>query len=683
MKNPALDHWRPADWAEYQRLETAAASLLANFRRLSEMERRAPDQLELILDGRAPAEIQAEGEKLAAKIVKRQSEIREEGSARYLAAIQEEPSPLARLEEDARKCLETIDAAELAAIRSAAHASPEIRAHLGAPGVEIYSDLAALDMAIQPQRDAARRLSLDLSGLDRLEADRLEALGRPRPEPGIRRTLTAKPLQGFLLGASRTAKRLKDGGIRIENPAPLPVPSPKARPNPEAWTALELKTRPRLSMDADKLLRMALADWTADQKSGVWRISLERFAELANFTAASQERKADRARAAAADLFAASWKYADKGGGEIGVHFCAVSGYARGRIFVRLTEEFARLLLGSSGRITWAAASLLSLQEEDRAAYFIGRKMEEYSNQDGNRLRGTADRLAVKTLLPGSGIVSFAELAKSGERRKWPIRIRRPLERALETLANPRKFKDRRPFLLSWSYCTSGGGDASAILSSPDLDFHDWARLLIRYELAEKPPKEDAERLERSRAEREARAKKAAEKRAAKIQAGEAPRRRGRPKGSRAKPQKAEILAELGLERNPRKAEPPKEERTLSKAETHAELERIRAGLRQKEEERKAEKWKAEKRAILDQKEELYKSSLPQYREMERAKAAALEAWGGRTLEAIPKEEADAGICAGKPRPWTAGAEKSLEAQREALEEWKAALLAADRPLPD
>lgn len=171
------------------------------------------------------------------------------------------------------------------------------------------------------------------------------------------------------------------------------------------------------------------------------------------------------------------------------------AGYINLEFTISLAEYLIQLPLSQYPQ------SLLLLDERNNNAYNIGLKMAEHYNMDNNQVKGTAQLLAVKTLLLCTNLPPFKEI--KAKRKSWEERIKEPFETALDALTECGLLED-------WRYSHSKGVE----LTDEEADFsnyEEWASTLVHFTLRNAP--NHAPRLAARAEEKKARQTKAKTKR--------------------------------------------------------------------------------------------------------------------------------------------------------------------------
>lgn len=130
--------------------------------------------------------------------------------------------------------------------------------------------------------------------------------------------------------------------------------------------------------------------------------------------------------------------------------------------------------------INYAHPAIFRIENKDENAFKIGALMNFYYMISRNRERGTNNRLKVATLLQHSNLPRIDSNAVKSD--GWNARIKEPLEKVLDRLAN-------YGLLKSWGYVRSGGEpmtDKEAYELSQDKS--KWLEALVQYELTTPAP---------------------------------------------------------------------------------------------------------------------------------------------------------------------------------------------------
>jgi len=384
----------------------------------------------------------------------------------------------------------------------------------------------ARDALLLPQREAARELDRKHGGsrlraLHDLEADKIEALGYPRPGKFERRAAFSTPGDKALEKANsrdRAGRRnnwplgLNGEVFSIIPEKPFPAfkveKNGKSRevsisqlpPNIQGFFLDPTNYKGRLKftqlpMNADKLWRLTrekLAE--ANNLDALLKFTLEEFVNVCGL--AGKDREAQLAAAKEAADALSCFRLVLEGWANLSfVDLCGFDPKTE-TFAIHLHAGFLHLTLAARPLLLFQSRALLALQECDRPAYFMGREMETHNSIDKNRLNGTADRLSVGKLLDTSGLPRLRELKT--EARKWKERIKGRFEAELDKLLDTRKYPDRHPFLYNWEYLSPGG-----LSISPEevekLDYELWRKLRVRFEFFEPLPEREAARIERKR----------------------------------------------------------------------------------------------------------------------------------------------------------------------------------------
>lgn len=149
-------------------------------------------------------------------------------------------------------------------------------------------------------------------------------------------------------------------------------------------------------------------------------------------------------------------------------------------------------ILAESGTLTQYPTKLFTLDRRNPTPYYIGRKMIWHYNIDGNQIRGTNGRIGVKTLLGVSHLATYDEVQQN-DRGHWEARIKKPLEKALNTLID-------HGILKSWRYTHPKGIELTDEEKNNLTNYHEYEQLMIEFLPAEEVYQED--RLAPKREER-------------------------------------------------------------------------------------------------------------------------------------------------------------------------------------
>lgn len=231
-------------------------------------------------------------------------------------------------------------------------------------------------------------------------------------------------------------------------------------------------------------------------------ISLDRYMELCGLDPTKKPLKDKTRRRLHEDLsylyrFSIEWQ-APKGGKYADFkkqRICSRAELCKGVISFTFAESLATNL--NSSFIGQYPTAIFRLDDRNKNAYPLARKIAMHACNDSNRIKGTAYTLSVETLLSVCpDIPSYKEVGEKD--RAFTRKIREPLEKALDSLAE----------FTAWEYCNPKG----APLTEEQLEARDWetySRLLVRFLFNEEPDnKARLARKAESTGKRKARAKK-------------------------------------------------------------------------------------------------------------------------------------------------------------------------------
>lgn len=155
--------------------------------------------------------------------------------------------------------------------------------------------------------------------------------------------------------------------------------------------------------------------------------------------------------------------------------------------------------------------ALLSIDNRNPNAYAIGRKLAFHNSNDQNRAKGTESTLSVeKLLLSAPNIPTYDEMLEGGQ-RNWKLRIKKPLEAALEANVEV-------GVISRWEYRARKTGETYTAETAQRLTWTQYSRLMVDFAMVDAP-----EQTERRAAIAEAKRQKAADKEKTR-------RKRGRPR---------------------------------------------------------------------------------------------------------------------------------------------------------
>ena len=281
-----------------------------------------------------------------------------------------------------------------------------------------------------------------------------------------------------------------------------------------------------LGVSTDKLLKTAIAQFTALNHTGsnarnlsctAVTIPLNEYALRCGYDVIVHEtedpeeaqKEAKRAKNALdnarkkinkdlAILFSSSLSWKEKVKGKpadyLDIRLLEAKGIRKGNICIKFTELFSEYLIQLPE--TQYPVALLAVDERNPNAYSMGYKMTLHFNMDNNQIRGTAQRLKVKTLLEVTSLPSInnASVKKYG----WQERIKEPFENSLDALA-------KCGLVADWEYTHSKGIPLTDEEATNFGSFEEWEETLVQFTLADAP--DHTARLAR-RAEEKKQAKK-------------------------------------------------------------------------------------------------------------------------------------------------------------------------------
>lgn len=177
------------------------------------------------------------------------------------------------------------------------------------------------------------------------------------------------------------------------------------------------------------------------------------------------------------------------------------TGYSNPEIKVEFETDVANALI-KQGTISYFPLEALKISDRKPNAYRMAVKLSWHWNMDNNRIRGTYNRIGVKTLLDNTDLPTYEQLQKNRDERHWERAIKDPFENALDDLYT-------LGILSDWSYVRERGvplsDDESDITS-----YKQFEQLYLQFELrdtlnpAERiEAKEDARKKKQERAERQ------------------------------------------------------------------------------------------------------------------------------------------------------------------------------------
>jgi len=215
--------------------------------------------------------------------------------------------------------------------------------------------------------------------------------------------------------------------------------------------------------------------------------------------AAAREVKKTLASLAAGTL---TWKEKVKGKHDefLNVKIIGTHGIVDGYVYVTFDPVYAAYLLAVPK--THYAIPLLGIPATQPNAYIMGMKITEHYSIYENHTKGTADRLAVRSLLSCTKLPSFEEV--KAKRKSWIERIKEPFEAALDVL------KDRN-VIEEWRYVLPGNReiqDDDYETLDTLMDYAVWENVLVRFKLKDPPDLSEAikaysEKKEKTKAKKE------------------------------------------------------------------------------------------------------------------------------------------------------------------------------------
>lgn len=241
-----------------------------------------------------------------------------------------------------------------------------------------------------------------------------------------------------------------------------------------------------LRISTIKLLDMCYIELTQSNhyrhKSGARNTSvnipLERYMELCGIplTKSSKDKTRRKVKEDLDTLYAISLNWTEPSGKNTkdfkDMRICHEKGITRGVIQIDFTPKMANYLTGAY--LTQFSTALFALDERNKNAYPLGRKILLHHGIDSNQKKGTANILSVSSLLQTCPDIPSYEQVMS-ENRTVAQRIKEPLEKALDAI----------PFL-TWEYSNSKG----VPLTPEQLDATDWqsyTSLYVHFEVKGAP----------------------------------------------------------------------------------------------------------------------------------------------------------------------------------------------------
>lgn len=152
--------------------------------------------------------------------------------------------------------------------------------------------------------------------------------------------------------------------------------------------------------------------------------------------------------------------------------------------------------------------ALLKIDNRDHNSYVLGFKVAQHHSMDKNAAAGTSDTLSVKSLLADAPEIQSIEKLKARGQRNWKDKIKRPLEKSLNTFVSVGMWS-------KWEYRDPATGETYTPETAQPMTWAQYSRLMVDYVMIDAPDQS------------ERRAAKAEEKEAADKEKPKA--RRGRP----------------------------------------------------------------------------------------------------------------------------------------------------------
>lgn len=735
MENPFWKEWTPEDRAAFQAIKDAHGRQIAAWRMAAEEADRDPEaqkkrfaETDLFQGGTPEERIAAWADALKRLI----EETHAKGNAifhayreKYRAACAKDRAKVIR---DAGEVIAAYraDKAALERERQMMNYPPAVKTWNIAPGAAL-EPIAALDIALRPQRDAATYIGGSLlEEIDALELELLDALGYPKPKNLERRLAIWSPLDTALrettgrgvetspfktFGPNGEETLTGKVGFKANKPFPL-IPaqtqSGKAIIDPATIQTIrgiladpssfkgKIRQTP-ISLSALKLHRYAAELWAkASDPNAEICFPLEEFADACDRLDASPDALRKWSASITHDLSGLRLILDGGRAGRIYLPFFDACGFANGLFTIKYRPQIVKAAFAKP-LLTWHSPGFYQIPADTHsAAGLILAEMDYLASQSGNRIRGTAGSASVSVLHTASRIARKTDLGANANH--WRDRILDTFEGELDYLADGHKFlPNRRPPVAEWHYTKARSSEPIAREAVRAMSYEEWRRLMVRYTLSAPFPKGEAERLEAEKARRE---KEREERIAA---AKKAAKKKGRKAG---KPQETapETLADTYEKEPPRPAYYRAKGTDGIKA-SGAVLGGLAAdligGAQKAPEERPQatpEPIKAEnlyphgaplrkpsgsdlENAVRGL-EETYRDGLEALEGMEGGRADALDAWEWKFREDLSPEEIAAGIAAGKPKPWTKGAEAMLEDLRANVAAWEEKLRAKGKLTP-
>lgn len=159
-------------------------------------------------------------------------------------------------------------------------------------------------------------------------------------------------------------------------------------------------------------------------------------------------------------------------------------------IEISFTEEIAEYL-ARRNTITNTPKALSKIDPRKSNVYSIGYKIYQHYDNYNNIIKGTNDRLGVKTLLKVTNLPSYEEVQEK-DRGHWQNRIKEPFENALDELV-------RMNLLSDWRYVKAKAEELTEEEAYTITDYKTFSSLYVLFDPAEKI--NNQEQVERKKAE--------------------------------------------------------------------------------------------------------------------------------------------------------------------------------------
>ena len=159
-------------------------------------------------------------------------------------------------------------------------------------------------------------------------------------------------------------------------------------------------------------------------------------------------------------------------------------------IEISFTEEIAEYL-ARRNTITNTPKALSKIDPRKPNVYSIGFKIYQHYGNYNNIIKGTNDRLGVKTLLKVTNLPSYEEVQEK-DRGHWQNRIKEPFENALDELV-------RMNLLNDWRYVKARAEELTEEEAYTISDYKTFSKLYVLFDPAEKI--DNKEKVDRKKAE--------------------------------------------------------------------------------------------------------------------------------------------------------------------------------------